>query len=409
MKRFAHALIIVLTLIVGVTAAVIVVTQTAWFKNWLRGYVVREANRFLNGQVSIQRLGGNLFFGIEMEGVAVSLDGSEVVSVKDLGLDYSIFELLSKGLFVDGIRLNQPTLYLRREGDTWSIARLIKKQESEADRRGPAYPIAISAIGISNASIVVDDPVGIPGFDVPDRIDRLDAQLSFEYQPVHFSVEIDHASFRGRDPAIGLNSLSGGIAVRDDTVYLERIALRTEETSVQAAGAIQHYLTKPILNLQISSDKLSIPEIAKVVPALAGVRLQPAFELKIAGPAEALAVEMNARSSAGDVLGKFVADVGMPGQSVQGTLSVRHLNLAPIVNDARQRTDLTADARLDIRAHRLSDLESMRGTVSVNAPRLVASGTARRTSRWMRVLMGGGLKDGGRRRRTAPRRPPPAA
>ncbi len=67
MKRFVHALIIVLTLIVGVTAAVIVVTQTAWFKNWLRGYVVREANRFLNGQVSIQRLGGNLFFGIEME------------------------------------------------------------------------------------------------------------------------------------------------------------------------------------------------------------------------------------------------------------------------------------------------------------------------------------------------------
>ena len=143
---------------------------------------------------------------------------------------------------------------------------------------------------------------------------------------------------------------------------------------MQVAGAIQHYLSNPILNLQISSDKLSIPEIAKVLPALAGVRLQPAFELKLAGPAEALAVEMNVRSSAGDAAGKFVADVAMPGQSVQGTLSVRHLNLAPIVNDARQRTDLTADARLDIRAHRFSDLESMRGTVSVNAPRLVASG-----------------------------------
>jgi hypothetical protein len=37
MKRSVRALIIVLTLIVGVTAAVIVVTQTAWFKNWLRG------------------------------------------------------------------------------------------------------------------------------------------------------------------------------------------------------------------------------------------------------------------------------------------------------------------------------------------------------------------------------------
>ena len=374
MRRVVHALIIVLTLIVGATAAVIVVTQTAWFKNWLRGYVVREAHRFLNGQVSIQRLGGNLFFGIEMEGVAVSLNGSEVVSVKDLGLDYSIFELVSRGLFVDEIRLNQPTLYLRREGDAWSIARLIKKQENEADRQGPAYPIAIGAIGISDASIVVDDPAGTSGLDVPNRFDRLDAQLSFEYEPVHFSIEINHASFRGTDPAIGLNSLSGGVSVRDDTVFLQRIALRTEESSVQVAGAIQHYLTKPIFNLQMSSDKLSVPEIANVLPALAGVWLQPAFELTMAGPADELAVELNVRSSAGDVTGKFVADVAMPGQAVQGTVSVRHLNLAPIVNDPRQRTDLTADARLDLRATSLSDLESVRGTVSVNVPRLAASG-----------------------------------
>ena len=374
LRRFVHALIIFLTLIVSAMAVVIVVTQTAWFKNCLRGYVVREASRFLNGQVSIQRLGGNLFFGIEMEDVTISLNGTEVVSVKDLGLDYSIFELVSKGLLVDEIRLNQPTLYLRREGDGWSIARLIKKQESEADRQGPAYPIAIGAIGISDASIVVDDPIGISGIDVPDRIDRLDAKLSFAYQPVHFSIEINDASFRGTDPAVTLNSLSGGIAIRDDTVYLERIAVRTKESFVQAAGAIRQYLTKPIVNLQISSDKLSIPEISTVLPALAGVRLQPAFELKMAGPADALAVEMNVRSSAGDATGTFVADVAIPGQSVHGTVSVRHLNLAPIVNDERQRTDLTADARLDVRATSLSDLESMRGTVSVNAPRLMASG-----------------------------------
>ena len=99
----------------------------------------------------------------------------------------------------------------------------------------------------------------------------------------------------------------------------------------------------------------------------------------------------------------------MPGQSVQGTLSVRHLNLAPIVNDARQRTDLTADARLDIRAHRLSDLESMRGTVSVNAPRLVASGYSAQNVKVDARVDGRRIEGRGRRLRTAPRRPPPAA
>src|SRR5215211_1854904 len=94
-KRIAHVLIVVLTLIVGAAAAAIIVSQTAWFKNWLRGYIVAQANNYLNGTLSIERLGGNLFFGIEMENIGVSMDGSQVVAVKDLGLDYNVFQLLT--------------------------------------------------------------------------------------------------------------------------------------------------------------------------------------------------------------------------------------------------------------------------------------------------------------------------
>src|SRR6478736_8576892 len=100
-RRLTHVLVIVLTLIVGATAAAIIVSQTAWFKNWLRGYIVSEANNYLNGQLSIERLGGNLFFGVELEHVGVSMNGSEVVAVEDLGLDYNVFQLIAKGLSVD--------------------------------------------------------------------------------------------------------------------------------------------------------------------------------------------------------------------------------------------------------------------------------------------------------------------
>src|SRR3954471_4218231 len=182
-KRIAHVLIIVLTLLVGATAAALIVSQTAWFKNWLRGYIVREANQYLNGTLSIERLGGNLFFGVEMENIGLSMDGSQVVAVKDLGLDYNVFELITKGLSVDNIRLDQPVIYLRREGDTWSLSRLVKKQEQEADRQGPGKPVSIDDIGISDGSIVVEGPVGTSGVEVPKKFDRLDAKLSFKYEP----------------------------------------------------------------------------------------------------------------------------------------------------------------------------------------------------------------------------------
>src|SRR5688500_6804203 len=133
-RRMVHVLVIVLTLVVGATAAAIIVTQTAWFKNWLRGYIIQQADNYLNGQLSIERIGGNLFFGIEMENIGISMDGTQMVAVEDLGLDYNVFDLISRGMSIDDLRLNRPMVYLRRDGDAWSITRLMKKQEQEADR-----------------------------------------------------------------------------------------------------------------------------------------------------------------------------------------------------------------------------------------------------------------------------------
>jgi len=380
-KRLTHVLVLVLTLVIGATAAAVIVSQTAWFKNWLRGYIVRQANLYLNGTLSIERLGGNLFYGIEMENIGVSMDGSQVVAVKDLGLDYSVFQLLTKGLSVDSIRLDQPVIYLRREGDTWSLSRLVKKQETEADRRGPAYPIAIDTIGIANGSVVVESPVGTSGVQVPKRLEHLDAKLSFKYEPVRYSIEISHVSFRGSEPALAVNALSGGIAVRDDTVFVEKLALRTAESSVSVDGAVQQYLSSPILNLEISSDKLSLPEIARLMPALSGVTLQPSFNVKAEGPLDSLKVEMNVQSSAGELSGTVTANVAAATEAksgqpmfARGEVSVKHLDLSPILKDPRQKSDITANGRFDLHSRSLSNIDTLHGTASIDSPRMVAAG-----------------------------------
>src|SRR5439155_18684809 len=116
------------------------------------------------------------------------------------------------------------------------------------------------------------------------------------------------------------------------------------------------------------------PEIARVVPALAGVTLQPAFQVKLDGPLDHLGVEMNVQSSAGQAYGKVLADVLTPKQSVNGDISVRHLDLAPIVKNPRQKSDITADAKVDLRGESFSNVNALRGTVKVDAPRVALAG-----------------------------------
>ena len=371
-----RVLLVVLALLLSTTAAGLIVVETAWFKNSLRGYVVRQVSRYLNGQLSIERLDGNLFFGLELENVTVSVDGGQVVAVKRLGLDYNVFELIAKGLSVDQMRLDQPVLHLRHDGDTWSIARLIKKRQGgEPGRQGPPAAIAIDNIEVSDASVVIEGPVAA-GVIVPRRIDHLAAKLSLKNEPTRSSVEIAHLAFRGSEPAIGLNELSGGVIVKDDTLVVDHLALRTQASSLSIDGAVQQCWTHPTLNVRISSENFSLPEIAPLVPALAGIWIQPAFELELQGPLDHLGVDTNIRSAAGEIAGRLVADVLAPGYSAAGKVSLRHLDLAPVLGDPNKKSDLAADVSLDVHATDVLTLDSLRGSVSLRVPRLAMDGYA---------------------------------
>jgi uncharacterized protein involved in outer membrane biogenesis len=231
-KRLLHALIVVMLLVVGAAVAAVVVSQTAWFKDWLRGYIVRDAHRYLNGELRVGRLSGNLFFGVELEDIDVSIDGVGVIAIQDVGLKYNVFEIISKGASIDELRLNRPIIHLRREENTWQLARLIKDEEREADRESPASPIAIDSIRITDGTILIETPPESSAVDVPNRIDDIDARLSLTYEPFRYSIDIDDVSFLARDPAIGCDALSGVVSVHGDTLSVDRLTVRTEESSV---------------------------------------------------------------------------------------------------------------------------------------------------------------------------------
>src|SRR5688572_23561528 len=152
LRRLLQITAIVGTLIVGIVAVSLIVSQTPWFKDWLRRYIVRESKQYLEGDLSIGRLGGNLFFGVHLSDVAVDVSGERIVAVKGLELDYSIRDLLSRGIVLDEIKLNGPALVLRRDGQGWNLARLVKRQQKEADREGPGRSISLPLIEVTDAS-----------------------------------------------------------------------------------------------------------------------------------------------------------------------------------------------------------------------------------------------------------------
>src|SRR5690242_4764669 len=156
LRRLARILLFTLTLCLGIVVIGLIATQTGWFKDWLRRYIVREASQVLNGDLQIGRLSGSLFFGIAMSDITLSQQGEKVISIKDLHVDYSVFELISRGIALKEIELNQPVIMARRTADGWNLTHLVKRERQEGPRRGPSRTVTIGRIVLHEGFIGVD-------------------------------------------------------------------------------------------------------------------------------------------------------------------------------------------------------------------------------------------------------------
>ena len=194
MRRTLQIVALVGTLLIGILALALIVSQTPWFRDWLRRFIVREAKQYVNGDVSIGSLGGDLFYGVELGDVAIDVNGEHVVTLKHLEIKYSIAELVSQGMTVRQIRLDEPFLALRHDAGGWNVANLIKRQQQEANRQGPGKPITLPDIEIAGGRATVDDSAPSPSYTIPRKIDGLNVNAAFEYAPVHYSLTLNRLS-----------------------------------------------------------------------------------------------------------------------------------------------------------------------------------------------------------------------
>ena len=85
-------------LVGGIVTIAVLGSQTSWFQDWLRRYVVREANDAMNGELAIGRLRGNLVTGVTLSDLAIRQHGAVVVRADEAQVTYDIRDFLSRAI-----------------------------------------------------------------------------------------------------------------------------------------------------------------------------------------------------------------------------------------------------------------------------------------------------------------------
>ena len=349
LRRTIQAIALAGTLIVGIVALALIVSQTPWFRDWLRKFVVRQAAQYVNGTLSIGSLGGNLFYGVELGDVEISVNGERIVALKRVEIAYDVTEVISRGRIIRQIVVREPYVLARHDATGWNLRTLVKRQEREANRQGPSASLSLPDIQIVDGRASIDDRAPSNTWRLPSSIEGLNANAGFEYEPVHYSVTLNQFSFTGHAPDLAVQNLAGRFGARNDDLHVEKLFLQTPQSALTVDGVIRGYLATPSLELTVSAPTFSLPEFAPVVLALRGYDLHPTFDVKTEGRQDALKLALNVQSEAGDAHGVVTADFKSPDLGVGGEVNVRRLDLAPLLKNPAQRSDITGHARLDVR------------------------------------------------------------
>jgi len=352
-RRSLQVIAFLATLIVGTAAMTVIVTQSAWFKEWLRGYIVRQADHYVNGKVSIGQLDGNLFSGVKLGDVGVTVNGEKVVDVKDVSLDYNAWTLVRGDVVLDEITLTRPMLRLEQDGQGWNLAHLIRARTPDPDKPKNRPTLEIGQLTISDGTLYVDQgAVGTKGLDVPARIDKLDALVGVRSNEDELTIDINRVSLRAEGPNIGINKMSGTIRRTRNALTFDKVAITTEESGLRVDGTVSNIEgQKAVVDLKASSDKLALNELAKLFPSLRGYHVQPAFDLVARGPTDQMSVNLSARDARmGDIKADMTVDAEAPMLTTRGTARVNRLDVRTLVPNGSSQlaSNISGDARFDL-------------------------------------------------------------
>jgi len=364
MRRLSRVLLWTAGVVLTLVLLTGVVIETSFFKNWLRGVVVKQANQHINGTLAIGQFKGNLFTGVELDDVAVMMDGQPIVKIEALKTSYNIRELVSNGTIVDSVTIVRPVVTAHREGETWQLARLVKPSgnQSKSTRR-----IAVRHVTITDGSVAIDKAQGKQNVEVPERIERLNASLGLSYEPEKSTtLDVGGVSFVAVNPALELRQMSGRVTVTDESINVRNFNVRTGETAVWADGAVAQYKQTPTLAMNAAFTPLSLPEIRRFVPSMQEMNVSPTISVKVGGPTTRLATEVSAKSTAGDFAFRGTVSLGGPDRVYSGDIAVHHLDLAPFLNNPEQKSDIVVYAKVDVRGP--AGFDTLRGSVSADAP-----------------------------------------
>ena len=343
--------------------------ETGWAKNQIRDLIVRQANEYLTATLTIGRLEGSIFRGLQLGDITLARDGRTLIHVDEVALSYSIRELIDRGTVIRRVRLVRPRVEGARLPDgRWDLGALVKRESQDQERSGPGRPIAIQSVEVVDGRVRLHDPLDFGAAHVPTDFAALNAAFSFTYVPVRWTLDFTRVSWIGRDPDLSVNPLSGRFGRGPTGWFFDTFSIHTARSQFTLDGTIKPIRegVPTLLDLRVRAPRFAFQEWSGVLRGLKNIAVEASFDTALKGPTNAIETDLKLAGTGGDVAGHLTLDSSVPGWRGKGAVDLTRLDLARWMNRADRPSDITGHVTFDL-ALQLG-IHFPRGAYTFNGP-----------------------------------------
>lgn len=203
LKRVA---VFLLALFVTLSLAIVALTQTQAFRQWLGNYILSFVNEQLEATIEFSDMGGNVLTGLTFDDVRIITRGDTLLYTKQLSLRYDLDPLFRQTITVNRIYLDSPTIRLLRStaDSSWNFAHIAKPSTDTTEGAPFTWTINVRNLTIANATFSMIDSTAPP--QPPSATERINfSNLRLD----DFNVSLTAlANLQNKDYALTIHQLS---------------------------------------------------------------------------------------------------------------------------------------------------------------------------------------------------------
>lgn len=157
-RRWLVGALVTIVTLVGVS---LLITHTDWFRHRVRSIIVTQLTHYIDGDLSIGALDGNVFNSVTLRDVTITRHGQPVVRVGRIAVTYRPTSLLYHSVVVLDLSIDDAHVAATETTDGWDLASLIKPQPEPEQPTRP-WPVSIHALHLSRGSAELTRLTGAP-------------------------------------------------------------------------------------------------------------------------------------------------------------------------------------------------------------------------------------------------------